>query len=77
MCLNQVTLIGYAGDAPKVLKETKQGKFVRFTLATTTKYTDKKGQLQQKTEWLSALKISDPFLLKKTDPRNAQRLFVE
>ena len=45
MCLNQVNLIGYAGDAPKVLKETKQGKFVRFSLATTTKYTDKQGQL--------------------------------
>ena len=42
MCLNKVTLIGYAGDVPKVLKETKNGKFVRFSLATTLKYTDKK-----------------------------------
>ena len=30
----------------------------------------------QRIEELSALKISDPFLLKKTDPGNAQRLFV-
>ncbi len=35
MCLNQVTLIGYAGNEPEVLKETKNGKFIRFSLATT------------------------------------------
>ena len=51
MCLNQVNLIGYAGNEPKVLKETKNGKFVRFSLATTTKYTDKEGHSQQKTQW--------------------------
>ncbi len=52
MCLNQVNLIGYAGNAPQVLKENKQGKFVLFSLATTTKYMDKEtGQLKQKTEW--------------------------
>lgn len=51
MCLNKVTLIGYAGNEPKVLKETKNGKFVRFSLATTLKYTDKQGNQQQKTEW--------------------------
>ncbi len=51
MCLNQITLIGYAGNAPEVLKETKNGKFVRFSLATTKKYTDEEGHPQQATQW--------------------------
>jgi single-strand DNA-binding protein len=51
MCLNQVTLIGYAGNEPEVLKETKHGKFIRFSLATTKKYTDEEGHPQQMTQW--------------------------
>jgi single-strand DNA-binding protein len=51
MCLNQVTLIGYAGNAPEVLKETQNGKFVRFSLATTKKYMDEQGHPQQTTQW--------------------------
>jgi single-strand DNA-binding protein len=51
MCLNQVTLIGYAGNEPEVLKETQHGKFIRFSLATTKKYTDEQGHPQQMTQW--------------------------
>ena len=51
MCLNQITLIGYAGNTPEVLKETKSGKFVRFSLATSKKYTDEQGNLQQISQW--------------------------
>lgn len=51
MCLNQVTLVGYAGNKPEVLKETKYGKFIRCSLATTKKYTDEEGHPQQMTQW--------------------------
>ena len=51
MCLNKVTLIGYTGKVPKVLKKKNNDTFVRFSLATTLKYTDAEGHQQQKTQW--------------------------
>ena len=51
MCLNKVTLIGYTGNAPTVLKKKNNDTFVRFSLATTLKYTDAEGHQQQKTQW--------------------------
>ncbi len=53
MCLNKVTLIGYTGNAPTVLKKKNDGTFVRFSLATTLKYMDAEGHQQQKTQWHS------------------------
>jgi single-strand DNA-binding protein len=49
--LNQVMLIGNLGKAPEELKNSKNGSFVRVSLATTKKYTNEKGQLQDSTQW--------------------------
>lgn len=49
---NQVTLIGYIGDAPRPI-ETKYGKMIAFTLATTERGFKKKDgtKTEDKTEW--------------------------
>lgn len=49
--LNQVTLIGNTGKEPEVLKTTAKTAFVRISLATTKKYYDDQGNLQQETQW--------------------------
>lgn len=36
---NQITLIGNVGAAPEVLKKTKEGTFVRFSIAINKQYT--------------------------------------
>jgi len=49
--LNQVVLIGNLGKKPEVLKETKQGNFVRLQIATTKKYRNAKNQAVEDTQW--------------------------
>lgn len=46
---NQVRLIGHLGIDP-IVKETKNGKFVRFSMAT-SEYYKEKGQTMSRTEW--------------------------
>ena len=48
---NQVTLIGNAGDAPKVLKKTEKGAFVRFSIATHKQYTNRQGKTVKTVQW--------------------------
>jgi len=50
---NQVILLGYLGKDPEVLKPQEKGAFVRLSVATTKKYTDTKGKLQEETQWHS------------------------
>lgn len=49
--VNQVILIGNLGKDPDVLKSTEQGDFVRLSLATSKRYTDKNGEKHTDTQW--------------------------
>ena len=49
--LNQVTLLGYLGKDPEALKVTKQGSFVRLSLATTKKYQTAKQEFKEDIQW--------------------------
>lgn len=55
--LNQVNLIGYVGDEPKVVPTSSQRKMVALSVGTTEKgYTTKDGQtVPDKTEWHSVV----------------------
>lgn len=50
MSLNKVMLIGRCGKDVEV-RTVGDGKVASFTLATTEKYKDRNGQLQENTEW--------------------------
>ena len=50
MSLNKVMLIGRCGKDAEV-RTVGDGKVASFTLATTEKYKDRNGQLQENTEW--------------------------
>lgn len=46
--VNKVILVGNLGQDPEV---KNNGNLVKFSLATSSKFTDKSGQKQEKTEW--------------------------
>ena len=48
---NQVILLGNLGKDPEVIKPTEKGLFVRLSIATTRRYTDPTGVLQEDTQW--------------------------
>ena len=50
MSLNKILLIGRCGKEVEV-RTVGDGKVASFTLATTEKYKDRNGQLQENTEW--------------------------
>jgi single-strand DNA-binding protein len=49
--LNEVKLIGRLGKDPELTNTAGGNKFVRFSVATNKKYTDKNGKVQENTEW--------------------------
>ena len=49
--LNKIQLIGNVGKAPEVRTFDGSNKVANFTLATTTRYTDRNGQLVDATTW--------------------------
>lgn len=49
--LNNVILIGNLGKDPEVLRSSEQGDFVRLSLATTKKFKNKLGEMQEDTQW--------------------------
>lgn len=51
MALNKVMLIGNAGKDPEVRHLEGGSLLARFSLATTERYKDKNGELQELTEW--------------------------
>ena len=51
MALNKVMVIGNAGKDPEVRHLEGGSLLARFSLATTERYKDKNGELQELTEW--------------------------
>lgn len=51
MSINSVTLLGHTGKKPEYKKFESGSKKVTITLATNSKYTDKKGKLVETTQW--------------------------
>lgn len=51
MAINKVILVGNAGKQPEVRRTEGGAAVANFTLATTEKYKDKAGNLQEQTEW--------------------------
>ena len=49
--VNKVTLLGNVGKEPEVRTTPGGTKFARFSLATSSRYKDKSGEWQEKTEW--------------------------
>ncbi|MCK5606783.1 single-stranded DNA-binding protein, partial [Candidatus Pacearchaeota archaeon] len=49
--VNKVILVGNLGQDPEVKNFDGGGKLVKFSLATSSKFTGKDGQKQEKTEW--------------------------
>lgn len=49
--LNKVTLIGYVGKNPVSGELKNGGKYARFSVATSEKYTDRDGNQQENTTW--------------------------
>jgi single-strand DNA-binding protein len=49
--LNKVTLIGYLGKDPSINKTQSGVSVTSFSIATSEKYKDKEGNMQDKTEW--------------------------
>ncbi len=48
---NKVQLIGYLGANPEVKTLKNNNKLARLSIATTERYTDKKGEKQENTQW--------------------------
>jgi len=49
--INRVTLVGRIGSKPEIKITTSDNKMARLSLATSEKYKNKKGELEEKTQW--------------------------
>ncbi len=49
--VNKVILVGNLGQDPEIKNFDNDGKLAKFSLATSSKFTDKGGNKQEKTEW--------------------------
>ena len=49
--MNLAILVGRVGKAGATVHENGDKKFISFSLATTSRYKDKEGVLQERTEW--------------------------
>jgi single-strand DNA-binding protein len=48
---NSITLIGNVGQNPEVINAKNGNEFLRFSLATNDRYTDRDGKRIERTEW--------------------------
>ena len=53
MSVNQVVILGYVGAEPKVTRLDNGACVAKFSVATSEKWTDKKGEKQEVTTWHS------------------------
>ena len=49
--INRVTLVGRVGSNPEIKITTSDNKMARLSVATSEKYKNKKGELEEKTQW--------------------------
>ena len=49
--INRVTLVGRVGSKPEIKITTTESKMARLSVATSEKYKNKKGELEEKTQW--------------------------
>ena len=50
-CLNKATLIGYLGTDPEIRTTTSGVRVAQLSLATSRRWTDREGHMQEKTQW--------------------------
>jgi single-strand DNA-binding protein len=50
-CLNKATLIGYLGADPDIRTTPGGARVAQFSLATSRRWNDREGRLQEKTQW--------------------------
>ena len=49
--INKVILLGRLGSDPEVKISTKESKFAKMSIATSERYKDKSGEMQEKSQW--------------------------
>tara|TARA_R100000541_G_scaffold5356_1_gene12806 strand:+ start:143 stop:538 length:396 start_codon:yes stop_codon:yes gene_type:complete len=49
--INKVILLGRLGSDPEVKISTKDSKFAKMSIATSERYKDKSGEMQEKSQW--------------------------
>lgn len=76
MSLNKVMLIGRCGKDVEV-RTVGDGKVASFTLATTEKYKDRNGQLQENTEWHNIVIWGKLAEVAERYVRKGTQLFIE
>lgn len=76
MSLNRVMLIGRVGKDVEV-RTVGDGKVASFTLATTEKYKDRNGQLQENTEWHNIVIWGKPAEVAEKYVQKGSQLFIE
>lgn len=73
---NQVTLVGNAGAAPKVLKKTEKGTFVRFSIATNKQYINRQGETVKTVQWHEVVANNGVGTLVAHSLKKGMRVFV-
>lgn len=74
--LNKVFIIGRVGRDPQV-REAGSGKVAGFSVATSRKYKDSQGQLQEETEWHSIVCFGHSAEFSEKWIRKGDEVFVE
>ena len=59
--INRVTLVGRVGSKPEIKITTTESKMARLSVATSEKYKNRKGELEEKTQWHRVVVFNSRF----------------
>ena len=76
MSVNKVILLGNVGNDPEIASFGER-KMVKFSLATSERYTDKSGEKQEKTEWHRVTFWGKPAEILHQYLKKGSKLYIE
>ena len=59
--INRVTLVGRVGSKPEIKITTTESKMARLSVATSEKFKNRKGELEEKTQWHRVVVFNSRF----------------
>lgn len=77
--INKAQILGRLGQDPQIIMTQSGKEIAKFNIATSERFTDKNGEIQERTEWHRVVIFADGLVSKVVKPylKTGSRVFVE